>query len=90
MKDTGDAFAIKRPKPNLSSIYIASYQDVMVTADQKSIIDTQINKKKQSKHHTKDSHQTIKEESKRRREEKWPTKPNIKQSIKWQQKHTYQ
>ena len=58
----------------------------MVTVNQKSIIDTHTNKKKKSKHNTKDSHQTTREENKARREEKRSTKTNPKQLTKW---HTY-
>ena len=39
----------------------------MVTANQKSTIDTHTNKKKQSKHNTTDSHQIRTEENKRRK-----------------------
>ena len=42
----------------------------MVTANQKSIIDTHKKKKKQPKHNTKDGHQTTRQENKRGREEK--------------------
>ena len=42
----------------------------MVTINKKPTIDTQTNKKNQSKHNTKDSHQTA-------REEKRPTKKKI-------------
>ena len=55
----------------------------MVTTNQKSTIDKHTDKKKQSKHDTKDSGQTTKE-NKRRREEKRPIKTNPKQLIKWQ------
>ena len=48
----------------------------MVTANQKYTVDMHINKKKQSKYNAKDSHQTAREENKRR-EEKGATKnPN--------------
>ena len=50
----------------------------MVTTKQKSTIDTHTNKKKQSKHRTKDSHQAKIEENERIREEKRPTKTNLK------------
>ena len=42
----------------------------MVTANQKSTIDTHKNKKKQSKYNTKDSHQTIREEGKKKDQQK--------------------
>ena len=54
-----------------------------MTANQKSIIGTQTNKKNQLKYNTKDSHQT-RRENKRRRKEKRATKTNPKQLIKWQ------
>ena len=57
-------------------------QNFRVTANQKSTIDTQTNKKNQPKYNTKDSHQTTRGE--RRREEKRATKTNPKQLIKWQ------
>ena len=41
-----------------SHIYIYSYQNFRITANQKSTIDTQTNKKNQLKYNTKDSHQT--------------------------------
>ena len=59
-------------------------QNFRVTANQKSTIDTQTNKKNQLKYNTKDSHQTRRGENKRRREEKRATKTNPKQLIKWQ------
>ena len=51
----------------------------MGTANQKSTVDTHTKRKKQSKHNTKDSHQTTEELNKRVREEKRPTKTNPKQ-----------
>ena len=51
----------------------------MVTANQKSTIDTNTNKKKQSKQNAKNSHQTVREGNKRRREEKRLKKINPKQ-----------
>ena len=50
----------------------------MVTANQKSTIDTNTNKKKQSKQNAKDSRQTVREGNKRR-EEKRLKKINPKQ-----------
>ena len=47
-----------------------SYQNFRKTANQKSTIDTQTNKKNQLKYNTKDSHQTTRGENKRTREEK--------------------
>ena len=55
----------------------------MVIANHKSTIDTHTNKKKQSEHNTKNSHQATKGENKRRKEKR-PTKTNTKQLIKWQ------
>ena len=54
------------------------------TANQKSTIDTQTNKKNKLKYNTKDSHQITRGQNKRRREEKRATKTNAKQLIKWQ------
>jgi len=56
-----------------------SYENFRMTANQKSTIDTQTNKKNQRKYNTKDSHQTTRGEKKRRREEKRATKTNPKQ-----------
>ena len=55
----------------------------MVTTNQKSTIDTHTQKKKESKHNTKVSYQITREENKRGREEKRPTKPNPKQLTIW-------
>ena len=56
------------------------YMNLMVTANQKSIIDTHTQKRKESKHNTKDSHQITREKSKRRRkEQKRTTKTKRKQ-----------
>ena len=60
------------------------YQNFKITANQKSKIDTQTNKKNQLKYNTKGSHQTTRGEDKRRKEEKRATKTNPKQLIKWQ------
>ena len=67
----------------LKTIYIVSYQNFRIIANQKSTVDTQT-KKNQLKYNTKDSHQTRRGEKKRRREEKRSTKTNPKQLIKWQ------
>ena len=50
----------------------------MVIANQTFKIDTHTNKKKKSKHNTKDSHQITQEENKRGKEEKRPSKTNTK------------
>ena len=93
MQDTGDEFAI-RGQQFKKKIYIYihiyiytqrdSYKNFRVTANQKSTIDTQTNKKKLLKYNTKDSHQTRRGENKRRSDEKRATKRNPKQLIKWQ------
>ena len=54
------------------------YQNFRITANQKSTIDTQTNKKNQLKCNTKDSHQTTRGENKRGREEKRATKTHPK------------
>ena len=46
----------------------------MVTTNQKFIVDTEREKKNESKHNTKDSHQITREESRRRRKKKNTTK----------------
>ena len=66
-------------------IYRLLYQNLMGTANKKS----NINKKKESKHNTKYSHQITREENKRGREEKTCTKANPKQLNKWQKEHIY-
>ena len=53
----------------------------MVTTNQESIIDKHTQKRKESKHNTKDSHQIIREESKRKKEQKELQNP--KQLTKW-------
>ena len=68
----------------ISYTYRLLYQNFRETANQKSTIDTQTNKKNQLKYNTKDSHQTRRGENKKRRKEKTATKTNPKQSIKWQ------
>ena len=55
-------------------IYRLLYQNLMGNANQKTTTDIHTKKKKQPKHNTKDGHQTTKEENKRGREEKRPTK----------------
>ena len=58
--------------------YRLLYQNFRITANQKSTIDTQTNKKNQLKYNTKDTHQTRRGENKKR-EEKRATKTNPKQ-----------
>ena len=58
------------------SMYRLLYQNLVVTANQKSIIDIHTKKKNESKHNTKDSHQITREQNKRGREEKRSTKTN--------------
>ena len=55
-------------------------------ANQKSTIYKNTKQKKQFKYDTVDSHQITREENKRGREAKGPTKTNPKQ-LKWQQEH---
>ena len=62
IQDTGDALAIK----TISYIYRLLHQNFRIIANQKSIIDTQTNKKNQFKYNTEDSHQTTRGENKRR------------------------
>ena len=83
IQDTADALAIKQLK-TISYIYIDSYQNFGITANQKSTIDTKTNKKIQLKYNTKDTHQTRRGENNRRREEKRATQMNPKQLTKWQ------
>ena len=56
----------------------------MVTINQKSIIDIHTKKKEESKHNSRDSHQITREENKRRKGNKRPTKTNPKQLTKCQ------
>ena len=65
-------------------VYRLLYQNFRLTANKKSTIDTQTNKKNQLKYNTKDSHQTRRGENKRRRKDKRAIKTNPKQLIKWQ------
>ena len=74
----------------ISYIYRLLYQNFRITANQKSTIDTQTNKKNQLKYNTKASHQTTRGEHKRRREGKRAAKTNPRRLIKCQQEHTYQ
>ena len=57
----------------ISYTYRLLYQNLRITANQKSTVDTQTNKKNQLKYNTKDSHQTRRGENKRM-EEKRKTK----------------
>jgi len=59
--------------------------NLMVTPDQKPVMDIQKIKRKESKHIIKESHQTTREDSKRR-----TAKTTVKQVTKWQYVHTYQ
>ena len=58
------------------------YINLRVTKTQKSIIDIDKKKRKESKHNNKDSHQITREESKRRRTKNY--KNNPKHLTKWQ------
>uniref|UniRef100_UPI002E78A638 hypothetical protein n=1 Tax=Klebsiella quasipneumoniae TaxID=1463165 RepID=UPI002E78A638 len=62
----------------ISYTYRHLHQNFRITANQKSTIDTQTNKKNQLKYNTKDSHQTIRGENKRKRKEKKAIKINPK------------
>ena len=61
----------------ISYTYRLLYQNFRITANQKSIIDTQT-KKNQLKYNTKDSQQTRRGENKRRRKEERAAKKNSK------------
>ena len=50
--------------------YRLLYQNFRITANQKSTIDTQTNKKNQLKYNTKDSQQTTREEGNKKEEQK--------------------
>ena len=54
----------------ISYVYKLLYQNFRKTANQKSTIDTQTNKKNQCKYNTKDSHQTTRGVNKRREEKR--------------------
>jgi len=58
------------------------YEKLMVTSNQKSTMDIYTKRKNESKFNTKDSHQITRDENKKGREEKGPTKSNPKQLIK--------
>ena len=64
-------------------MYRLLYQNLMVTANRKSTIDTHTKKKKESKHNTEVSHQITRGGNKTGREEKRPPKTNPKQLTKW-------
>ena len=59
------------------------YINVMVTTNQKPVIDMEKIKRKESKYITKESQQTMREESRRRKEHRRTTKTIIKQVIKY-------
>ena len=65
-------------------IHILLYQNLRVTANQKSTIDRHTTKKNHLKYNTKDSHQTTRGKNKRRREENRAKKTKPKQLIKRQ------
>ena len=62
----------------ISYTYRLLHQKFRITANQKSTIDMQTNKKNQLNYSTKDSHQTRSRENKRRREEKKSNKNKFK------------
>ena len=71
-------------------IYRLPYQNLIVTTNQKPTIDTHTQNKKESKHNTKSSYQMTREENKRRRGEKRPTKNiqinfhcKVKELLQW-------
>ena len=61
----------------------------MITANRKFVIDTHTQKKKESKHNTKVSHQITREEYKTGREGKRPAETKPKQLRQWQLEHVY-
>ena len=81
MQDTGNKSSVKRAATTIKNkhINISSllYQNPMVTGKQKSTIDTQTNKRKQSKHNAKDKPQEEKKTETK-------AKTNPKQLTKWQ------
>ena len=68
----------------ITHIYRLLYIKLMVTRNQKSVIDRQAKKTEDSKHSTKGSHQIAKEENKRRKGKKRTTKTTPRQLTKWQ------
>ena len=60
------------------------YQNTAGTTNQKTIMDTHIKKKKQSKHNTKDGQQITKEDNKRGRKGRTKTQNNNPKLRKWQ------
>ena len=68
----------------ISYTYRLLYKNFRITANRKSTIESQTNKKNQLKYNIKDSHQTNRGENKKRKEEKRATKTNPKQLTKWQ------
>ena len=66
MQNPGTAFVIETSNFKQSCVYIYRllYQNLMVTTNQNSAIDTHTNKKKKFQHNTKYSYQTTREENK--------------------------
>ena len=62
-------------------LYRWLYKNLMLTTNQKPVIDIRTKKKKESRYNTKDSHQIMREENKIRR--KRTTITNPKQLRKW-------
>ena len=60
------------------------YENLMITRNQKTTVDTLVKKIKQFKYNAKDSHQITREKNKRGREDKSPKITNPKQLMKWQ------
>ena len=65
-------------------IYRLLYKNLRITAHQKSAMDTNTKKEKGMQIQPEVSHQITREEIKRGREEKRPTKTNPKQLTEWQ------
>ena len=62
-------------------IYRLLYKNLMVTTNQKSVIDTHTKKKNESRHNTKDSHQIIREENQRRRKKEREEKKDLQKQV---------
>ena len=68
----------------ITYIYRLLYKNLTVTANQKCIIDTQMKKRKESKHNTKDSHQITREENKEEEKNKKELQKQPQTINKWQ------
>ena len=65
-------------------LYVGIIYNIMVTTNQKSIIDMQKLKKKKCKYITKESQQTVREKNNRGKDQRRATKTTTKQVTKWQ------